>query len=88
MHYLVTGGAGFIGSHLCERLIQDSHSLVCLDNFNDFYDPEIKRHNIQSLIPHPQFQLVQGDILDWPLLQTLFDNHAYALIRKGFVNFL
>jgi UDP-glucuronate 4-epimerase len=80
MHYLVTGGAGFIGSHLCERLIQDSHSLVCLDNFNDFYDPEIKHRNVQLLISNPHFQLVQGDILDWPLLQKLFEDQFFDAV--------
>ena len=80
MHYLVTGGAGFIGSHLCERLIQDTHSLVCLDNFNDYYDPDIKRRNIQSLISNPHFQLVRGDILDWPLLQNLFKERVFDAV--------
>jgi UDP-glucuronate 4-epimerase len=80
MHYLVTGGAGFIGSHLCERLIQDSHSLVCLDNFNDFYDPEIKHRNVQLLISNPHFQLVKGDILDWPLLQKLFEDQFFDAV--------
>lgn len=45
---LVTGGAGFIGSHLCERLLQDGHEVVSLDNFNDFYDPSIKRDNVEA----------------------------------------
>jgi nucleoside-diphosphate-sugar epimerase len=38
---LVTGGAGFIGSHLCERLLHEDHHVICFDNFDDFYDPQI-----------------------------------------------
>jgi UDP-glucuronate 4-epimerase len=49
MNVLVTGGAGFIGSHLVERLIADGHSVAILDDFNDFYDPKIKRANISTV---------------------------------------
>ena len=64
MSILVTGGAGFIGSHVCERLLSDGHSIVCLDNFDDTYDPSIKRRNIRSCLAHSGFELVRGDILD------------------------
>ena len=43
---LIAGGAGFIGSHLCERLIAAGHDLIVIDNFNDFYDPALKLRNI------------------------------------------
>ena len=46
MRILVTGGAGFIGSHLAEKLLAVGHEVVILDDFNDFYDPQIKRANI------------------------------------------
>ena len=62
MNVLVTGGAGFIGSHLCERLITLGHKVVCLDNFYPFYDPEIKRRNLSEVISHPSFKLIEGDI--------------------------
>ncbi|HTY88957.1 MAG TPA: GDP-mannose 4,6-dehydratase [Candidatus Acidoferrum sp.] len=54
MNFLVTGGAGFIGSHVCERLLHDGHAVWTLDDLNDFYDPQLKRRNlreIQSLAP-------------------------------------
>ncbi len=46
MNIFVTGAAGFIGSHLCQRLLADGEKIVGLDNFDDFYDPNIKRNNI------------------------------------------
>ena len=54
MNFLVTGGAGFIGSHVCERLLHDGHAVWAFDDLNDFYDPKLKRrnlHDIQSLAP-------------------------------------
>jgi len=70
---LVTGGAGFIGSHLCERLIEDGYSVICLDNFNGFlYSPKLKRDNISHIKDHPDFILAQGDILDEKFLDKVF----------------
>jgi UDP-glucuronate 4-epimerase len=73
MRFLVTGGAGFIGSHLCQRLIRDDHTVVCYDNFNNYYDPEIKRLNVRDLTGDPDFRLVEGDILDFDGLQGVFE---------------
>jgi len=61
---LVTGAAGFIGSHLCERLLDDEWAVVGVDNFDDFYDPQIKRRNIASCLKNKNFQLVEADIRD------------------------
>lgn len=65
---LVTGAAGFIGSHLSERLLARGEQVVGLDNFNDFYDPAIKRRHAASLQRHPGFRLVEGDIRDRALV--------------------
>ena len=73
---LVTGGAGFIGSHLCERLLARGYEVLCLDNFNEFYDPALKEENVQALLDHPRFTLVRGDILDRPLLEDLFSQYS------------
>jgi len=68
---LVTGGAGFIGSHLCERLLKKGYYVICVDNFNDFYDPEIKEQNISDLLGCADFTLIRGDILDVDLLKKI-----------------
>ena len=72
---LVTGGAGFIGSHLCDRLLAQGYRVLCLDNFNDFYDPALKEQNIAQASEHPSFTLIRGDILDQGLLEKIFSEH-------------
>jgi len=72
MVILVTGGAGFIGSHLSGRLLRKGHRVVCLDNFDDFYNPEIKRRNIQEAIGEAKFELIEGDIRDPQLIARVF----------------
>jgi len=64
MKALITGAAGFIGSHLCERLLNDGLMVVGLDNFDDFYDPQIKRRNTSECLKNKNFQLVEADIRD------------------------
>jgi UDP-glucuronate 4-epimerase len=61
---LVTGGAGFIGSHLCEALLRRGDAVVALDNFDDFYDPATKRANLVACREHPRFTLAEGDLRD------------------------
>lgn len=70
---MVTGGAGFIGSHLVGRLLRDNHEVICLDNFNPYYDPIIKRLNIEKYHFNKNFYLIEGDILDRNLLQEALD---------------
>ncbi|MCK5269959.1 MAG: GDP-mannose 4,6-dehydratase [Sedimentisphaerales bacterium] len=64
MKILVTGAAGFIGSHLCERLLTDGAEVVGLDSFDEFYSPAIKRSNIAECLEHRYFSLIEGDIRD------------------------
>ena len=68
---LVTGGAGFIGSHLCERILREGIRTICLDNFDDFYEPAIKHRNIEAIRAFPNFEKVEGDIRDLALVRDL-----------------
>jgi UDP-glucuronate 4-epimerase len=81
--YLVTGGAGFIGSHLVDRLLaRDSASVVVIDNFDEFYDPQIKYANIANHVKNPAYRLVQADIRDYAALKQVFsDQHFDAIIH-------
>ncbi|HSU52840.1 MAG TPA: SDR family NAD(P)-dependent oxidoreductase [Candidatus Dormibacteraeota bacterium] len=75
MNVLVTGGAGFIGSHLCERLLREGHAVWASDDLNSFYDPQLKKGNIRDIqslgLP---FEFVQGDITDRGALDELFSS--------------
>lgn len=73
MNFLVTGGAGFIGSHVCERLLAEGHSVWAYDDLNDFYDPQLKQRNLCDLqaLARP-FEFVYGDLLDRTALAGLF----------------
>ena len=59
MRVLITGGAGFLGSHLCDRLIEQGHDVICLDNFFTGH-----KENIRHLLPHPNFELMCHDVVD------------------------
>jgi UDP-glucuronate 4-epimerase len=61
---IVTGGAGFIGSHLCRRLLDRGDEVVAVDSFDTFYDPAVKRRNVQAFADSPRFTLVEGDVRD------------------------
>ncbi len=85
---VVTGGAGFIGSHLCDRLLESGRRVICVDNFNDFYDPNIKRANVRPLLENPNFRLAEIDITDREGMEELFqeerpDRIVHLAARAG-----
>lgn len=76
MSTLVTGGAGFIGSHVASRLQEQGDQVVVLDNFNDYYDPHLKRLNAERLT-RQGCTVIEGDIRDEMLVRNLFEEHRF-----------
>jgi len=86
---LVTGCAGFIGSHLTERLIKDGNIVFGIDCFRDYYDAEIKEQNIARVIKHPNFTLIRSDISSmssFPDVDYVFHQAAQAGVRSSWGN--
>ncbi|MBK6931335.1 MAG: GDP-mannose 4,6-dehydratase [Saprospirales bacterium] len=76
MTVLVTGGAGFIGSHLCASLLRDNFKVIALDNLDPFYDPEIKKNNLAMLASWPAFHFNEGDIRQRRVFREIFTQNA------------
>jgi len=72
MNIVVTGGAGFIGSHLCEKLISMGSKIICIDSFSDFYDPVIKEDNISEIVTSRHFKLYRSDITSFDRVEKIF----------------
>jgi len=87
MKALVTGAAGFIGSHLTERLLADGSTVVGVDNFDDFYETKVKRSNIENCLTNDNFQLIEADIRDSAVMdETIasgFDIIVHLAARAG-----
>jgi len=80
MKVLVTGAAGFIGSHLAEKLAQRGDDVVGLDNFNDYYDPAKKRANEARLNAYPNFKMIEADIRDRERMFTIFKDEKFEAV--------
>jgi len=89
MNFLVTGGAGFIGCHVCERLLREGHAVWVLDDLNDFYDPKIKQANLRDLESAAKpFTFARGDLTDRAVVDELlgsvrFDQIIHLAARAG-----
>jgi UDP-glucuronate 4-epimerase len=81
MKALVTGAAGFIGSHLTERLLKDGWTVVGVDSFDPFYDPRIKRSNIAGCLSHPDFRLVEADIRDQAAMERAVEPDTDVIVH-------
>jgi len=81
VNFLITGGAGFIGSHVCERLLLAGHAVWAFDDLNPFYDPQLKRRNLAELHSlNKTFAFVLGDVTDRPALDRLFSQAKFDQI--------
>ena len=86
MNILVTGGAGFIGSHLTERLLGDGFDVIGIDCFTDYYPREYKDKNIKNVLEDDRFTLIEQDILSmdaFPDVDYVFHQAAQAGVRKS-----
>jgi UDP-glucuronate 4-epimerase len=80
MHILVTGAAGFIGFHLSRRLLSDGHSVVGLDNVNDYYSVQLKRDRLAQLLAMADFSAAEQDLEDGEALRRLFAAHRFDAV--------
>lgn len=86
MKCLVTGGAGFIGSHITHHLLGKGHEIVCLDNFDPTYDIRTKKKNIAPFFENPDFELVEGDVRDPELVKESVKDIDYIFHEAALVS--
>jgi len=79
MNIIITGGAGFIGSHVGKALVAEGHHIIVLDDFNDYYDPSIKRANLKERLPNAV--LVEGDIRNKEVVEESFRQEVDAVVH-------
>lgn len=86
-NFLITGGAGFIGSSITKKLLETGDNVVCIDNFDPYYDINLKKKNIEDFLENQHYTLVKGDILDFDLLLNVFKSnkidHVIHLAAKA-----
>ncbi|OFW49195.1 MAG: epimerase [Actinobacteria bacterium RBG_13_35_12] len=80
MNIAVTGGAGFIGSHLCEKLISLGSKIICIDDFDDFYNPAIKEDNISEVTGDNNFKLYRSDITSLEQMEKIFSENSIDMM--------
>ncbi len=80
-HIIITGGAGFIGSTLSENLLAQGHRVTVIDNFDDFYDEQLKQENVAPLLEQPQFRLIRADIRDYDAMLAQLTDEYDAIVH-------
>lgn len=78
MHVLITGGAGFIGFHLAERLMSEGHTVVAIDNMNDYYDVQLKRDRMAQFEGRTAFKFIEMDLADDVAMDALFASEGFS----------
>jgi UDP-glucuronate 4-epimerase len=81
--FLITGGAGFIGSHLAEKLVSLGKKVTIVDNFNDYYNPDIKKHNLRMLMNHPNVEIIEADICNKVKMAEIFEALGKSFSENG-----
>lgn len=76
----ITGVAGFIGSFLAKKLLEDGYHIIGLDNINDYYDVKLKHFRLDMLKQHPSFTFIQGDLANKALIENIFAEHHPAIV--------
>lgn len=76
----ITGVAGFIGSFLAKKLLEDGYHIIGLDNINDYYDVKLKHFRLDMLKQHPSFTFIQGDLANKALIEKIFDEHKPEIV--------
>ncbi|MEE4270202.1 MAG: NAD-dependent epimerase [Thermoanaerobaculales bacterium] len=77
---LITGAAGFIGFHLAKRLLDDGHSVVGIDNLNDYYDPTLKDRRLVILDEYPRFEFAKMDLKSRAAVETVMSNYGFGVV--------
>ena len=80
--YFITGGAGFIGSTLSEKLLSLGNKIVIIDNFCDYYNPKIKENNVKELVKNANFKLYRADIRDREAVKKIFDENKIDVVMS------
>ena len=80
--YFITGGAGFIGSTLSEKLLELGNKVIIIDNFCDFYNPKIKENNVKELAENPNFKLYRKDIRNREAVKKIFDENKIDVVMN------
>jgi UDP-glucuronate 4-epimerase len=80
LNILVTGGAGFIGSNLVDKLLEEKHQITVVDNFDPYYDPKLKENNIFTALDNSDYKLYRCDILNQDELKKIFKDNEFEII--------
>ena len=80
---VITGGAGFIGSHIAESCVKDGYEVVVVDNLDDYYSPELKKKNIDCTLRSGDATLIRGDVTDIDLLRTVIDKDTEYVFHEA-----